>query len=357
LFALLHILDANGRVTYLSRGVFVLTGYTSDELLGSSFRDLLHPDDQDTFTSEFQDTAASVGPFHMFYRFRKKDGSYIILDAVGHAHFASPSFAQVSGLQPPYCQAVFVTARPYLNKSATLLDSYLERKMTQETLVRRILDLRAEQEADSEEDNGEPMRSRASRTIASPDNAFPPPATDSHRSNGLTSTCNNGLAQLSEGPSPRENLVEGTVSEVLSHKTSGISRTDLIQSFTGLTCLEEESGCSTTTHSAGPLLVEGDAGIQIPSKRLVWADGDKSKLTRQEGRICANCRKLNNLLLERLVTNGLGTLESPEWRKGPDGPKTLCNACGLRWSKHKMSNVANSLMAEGSRVLTSNKGD
>jgi DNA-directed RNA polymerase subunit RPC12/RpoP len=24
------------------------------------------------------------------------------------------------------------------------------------------------------------------------------------------------------------------------------------------------------------------------------------------------------------------TLVSPEWRKGPDGPKTLCNACGCR---------------------------
>jgi hypothetical protein len=29
----------------------------------------------------------------------------------------------------------------------------------------------------------------------------------------------------------------------------------------------------------------------------------------------------------------LGTLDSPEWRKGPSGPKTLCNACGLRWAK------------------------
>ncbi|ORX95765.1 GATA-domain-containing protein [Basidiobolus meristosporus CBS 931.73] len=28
-----------------------------------------------------------------------------------------------------------------------------------------------------------------------------------------------------------------------------------------------------------------------------------------------------------------GTVESPEWRKGPQGPKTLCNACGLRWAK------------------------
>lgn len=28
-----------------------------------------------------------------------------------------------------------------------------------------------------------------------------------------------------------------------------------------------------------------------------------------------------------------GTVESPEWRKGPDGPKSLCNACGLRYAK------------------------
>lgn len=24
------------------------------------------------------------------------------------------------------------------------------------------------------------------------------------------------------------------------------------------------------------------------------------------------------------------TTETPEWRRGPDGARTLCNACGLR---------------------------
>jgi hypothetical protein len=33
------------------------------------------------------------------------------------------------------------------------------------------------------------------------------------------------------------------------------------------------------------------------------------------------------------VCSDCGTLDSPEWRKGPKGPKTLCNACGLRWAK------------------------
>ncbi|KNE54786.1 hypothetical protein AMAG_00740 [Allomyces macrogynus ATCC 38327] len=30
-----------------------------------------------------------------------------------------------------------------------------------------------------------------------------------------------------------------------------------------------------------------------------------------------------------------GTTQSPEWRKGPTGAKTLCNACGLRFAKRK----------------------
>lgn len=28
-----------------------------------------------------------------------------------------------------------------------------------------------------------------------------------------------------------------------------------------------------------------------------------------------------------------GTMETPLWRAGPAGPKTLCNACGVRWKK------------------------
>lgn len=30
-----------------------------------------------------------------------------------------------------------------------------------------------------------------------------------------------------------------------------------------------------------------------------------------------------------------GVGETPEWRRGPQGPRTLCNACGLRYAKRK----------------------
>ncbi|KAI8872046.1 hypothetical protein GQ42DRAFT_177452 [Ramicandelaber brevisporus] len=36
---------------------------------------------------------------------------------------------------------------------------------------------------------------------------------------------------------------------------------------------------------------------------------------------------------ESSLCHECGTTQSPEWRKGPAGPKTLCNACGLRYAK------------------------
>lgn len=41
---------------------------------------------------------------------------------------------------------------------------------------------------------------------------------------------------------------------------------------------------------------------------------------------------------EQHVCDECDTRESPEWRKGPNGPKTLCNACGLRWAKWAKKN-------------------
>jgi len=49
---------------------------------------------------------------------------------------------------------------------------------------------------------------------------------------------------------------------------------------------------------------------------------------------------------EQYVCITCGRTDSPEWRKGPLGPKTLCNACGLRWAKH-MRKVDDPLLAEG----------
>ncbi|KAI9018577.1 putative white collar 2 protein [Phycomyces nitens] len=44
---------------------------------------------------------------------------------------------------------------------------------------------------------------------------------------------------------------------------------------------------------------------------------------------------------DEFVCADCGTTTSPEWRKGPHGPKTLCNACGLRWAKKNKKKDSN----------------
>ncbi|KAF6764029.1 white collar 2 protein [Ephemerocybe angulata] len=62
--------------------------------------------------------------------------------------------------------------------------------------------------------------------------------------------------------------------------------------------------------SKGSPTAEEDAPEEGPKKK-------KAKKSLGEQHVCITC----------------GRTDSPEWRKGPLGPKTLCNACGLRWAK------------------------
>jgi len=98
----------------------------------------------------------------------------------------------------------------------------------------------------------------------------------------------------------------------------GSNHLETIEMLTGLQYRDGERSHGISTGDTSPALIRGDAGIAI----LVDRDRDGGKKERKKLKVvdeyvCADC----------------GTLDSPEWRKGPRGPKTLCNACGLRWAK------------------------
>ncbi|KAJ3207986.1 blue light receptor [Dinochytrium kinnereticum] len=52
------------------------------------------------------------------------------------------------------------------------------------------------------------------------------------------------------------------------------------------------------------------------------------------------------------------TFESPEWRRGPTGPKTLCNACGLRYARNiaKLDSVAHGILAASAASSLASSG-
>jgi hypothetical protein len=73
------------------------------------------------------------------------DGKYIIFEANGHPHFSDN---RQTG--SPQCSGFFMMARQYPQKNTALLDSFLEHKIENERLKRRIAELRLEEFEDQQ---------------------------------------------------------------------------------------------------------------------------------------------------------------------------------------------------------------
>ncbi|EHK25160.1 uncharacterized protein TRIVIDRAFT_31745 [Trichoderma virens Gv29-8] len=310
---LLQILDSNGRIRYVSPSITALAGYAVEEVQDTFLKHLIHPDDQGVLVAELHESIATGNPLRMFYRMKKKDGTYAIFEAVGHAHIAAARFAPNPNNQSPFCQAVFMMARLYPTKNAALLDSFLEHKIENERLRRRIAELRAEEEAEVEEAQRQWAQGRSDMTTsedagASSSTAYAGPSMPTDKSISSANT---------DGALTRKNLEDVTASsrqDSLRDKMARFeaSSADTIALLTGI-----ENGERMSNGNRSPTLIKGDAGIAMPMDRDSRSGDKKKKLKLAEEYVCTDC----------------GTLDSPEWRKGPNGPKTLCNACGLRWAK------------------------
>lgn len=256
----LHVLDANGRIKHVSPSAEHLTGYQPSELRGLFLRDLLHRDDVGAFTSELNESIATGTPLRIFYRFRKKDETYAVLEAVGHAHIAAPKFAPSPTNQTPFCQAVFLTVRPYPTKNAALLDSFLEHKMENERLKRKIAELQRE-EQDKPEDN----------TI---------------RLGAYPLNNQNPSVQLRDR---RTSLDIGHPESVSGPRHTPMGATDTIEMLTGRRYHDDGRSRRTTARTCSPTLVKGDVGIAIPVDRDSRPGEKKKKLKVAEEYVCTDC--------------------------------------------------------------------
>jgi PAS domain S-box-containing protein len=351
---LVTILDANGKIKYVSPNLKELTGYTNEDILNTFLRNLIHPDDVGVFVSDLNESIASGTPLRTFYRFKKKDDTFAIFESIGHAHIATAKFAPNPQNQSPFCQAVFMMSRPYPTKNAGLLDSFLEHKIENERLKRRISELRKEEEADNDESQRQWLQSQEGRSDVTLSEDNTPSAAVATAATFQGNMANSTMGPP-ERPAPlntaltRENLegaVAGSRPDSLRDKMAryeGTSHADTIEMLTGLRYIEGERSLGISTGNASPALIKGDAGIAIPMDRDPrTGEKNKKKLKTSEEYVCTDCGKFiesQNQTARNLdpVPNSYiiptGTLDSPEWRKGPSGPKTLCNACGLRWAK------------------------
>lgn len=290
----LQILDANGRIRFASPSVLSLTGYTPDEITDKFIRDYIHPDDLGVFVAEFNESIATANPLRIFYRFRKKDGAYAVFEAVGHAHIAPAKFAPNPHNKSAFCQAVFMMARPYPTKNAGLLDSFLEHKMENERLRRRIAQLRKEEEADNEESQRQWMLSRSGRSD-----------TSSLPGNQSVSSAPEGSMQKQQplpsaaglNPTLTRDALERVANDRPDSLTEKMARyegshADTIEMLTGLRYIEGERSKGITTGVASPALIRGDAGIVIPAGRDFRTGDKKKKQKTVEEYVCTDCGRL-----------------------------------------------------------------
>lgn len=332
----LHILTPDGRILYVSPFSKQLTGYDPATLTGRFIGEFVHPDDRSIFMREFNESLATGEPLRFFYRFKKDDGTYTIFECDGHPHMDTMPSSDANpdkGNDNPggTCKGIFMMARPYPTKNAALLDSFLEHKIENVRLLTRIEELRREEAEETE------MQQRQGKIVSSHHESEPAMANENpHRFQGALSEP--GVTQKTpdyQGMPPparpsmsntaltRQNLDSALSSQrpdSMADKMSryeGSNHLETIELLTGLQYQDGERSHGISTGDTSPALIRGDAGIAILRDRGEHGSSDKKKIKLADEFVCADC----------------GTLDSPEWRKGPKGPKTLCNACGLRWAK------------------------
>ncbi|KAK6435578.1 white collar 2 type of transcription factor [Oleoguttula sp. CCFEE 5521] len=342
---LLHILTPDGRILYVSPSCRALTGHEPASIIGKFMGEYVHPDDSGIFMREFNESIASGNPLRFFYRFKKEDGDYMIFECDGHPHITpgehsgnQPSTYGQSPIQqsqmasPGICRGFFMMARPYPTKNAALLDSFLEHKIENERLMKRIEELKRE-EADETAEQDRLYREQISGSATgatsevpsrNPDDqlnrtpvaqptpnyqGMPPPAKPTISNTALTRQ-NLDSALSAQRPD--------SIADKMSRYEANSNHLESIELLTGLRYRDGERSHGISTGDTSPALIRGDAGIAILLDRDRESNKkEKKKLKVADEYVCADC----------------GTLDSPEWRKGPKGPKTLCNACGLRWAK------------------------
>ncbi|KII89075.1 hypothetical protein PLICRDRAFT_40714 [Plicaturopsis crispa FD-325 SS-3] len=286
--AIVLVLSPACKVLFCGNAVTELLGWRDDELIDTNFLDLIHnTDGQASFRECFDESVRTRDKLLAYVRLKTKNR----YEAVPN-YTTTPTAVlfEVTGY-PKYIpdnddvKCFFATAQPYPSKNVAKLNELLELKIENERL-QRLLDL--------------PM---GTPNMISPANSIPNPL-------GESSSMSAHPAIASSSFLPPQQRDASSAYGGYRDTTPTLSRR---QSY-DLANLSSY-GAAFDSVAASPHPPEDDTEDGSKKKKL-------KKTHVSEQYVCVTC----------------GRTDSPEWRKGPQGPKTLCNACGLRWAKQMRKN-------------------
>lgn len=302
---MLLLLNAQGRIAFASPSSKHITGRAPKQLEGSHLTQYIHEDDKNIFLRDMDDAVAENQPFRAHVRLQKTNNTYCLVEIYGHPHIANQNGTQGRNTtSEARCTGFLLVCRPYPTKSSQLLDSFLEHKIENARLMQQIAKLKQEEEeelsmnrlayAKVEAEKLPTENPAASQAILSDQDSSETAAPNSDESD-----TNQSMDYFSE-KAPR---------------TGGISHIDGIEVMTGLYYGDGERSQGLSTGVRRGKLVHCDIDITTAADQARNAqEGDRRKRFKGQ-HMCSDC----------------GTADSPEWRKGPNGPKTLCNACGCKF--------------------------
>ncbi|KAI9376009.1 hypothetical protein BJX61DRAFT_531222 [Aspergillus egyptiacus] len=317
------LLSPDGSVRYASPSSRLVTGFEAEQIEHNMFSRFIHDDDKPVFDRELHECIAMARPLRCHFRLYKPDNSMCVLEAHGHPHLTP---LNNDGRQ--FCHGFFIVCRPYHTRSTQLLDSFLERKLENIRLKEYIAQLKKEEDDDinatTQQTKALQMASFSThRIIAQPCKALA--SNQSHNPNPipfLDPTIVSGEDNESSDTTGNiDDLYQGLWQTATGSQSEDTSHIDEVERRTGLLygAGEISQGISTGARQARLYQSSGSqTQLQQRSEQQDQRENEPRKRLKGEYR-CTDC----------------GTSNSPEWRKGPDGPKTLCNACGLRWAKRE----------------------
>ncbi|KAL1648121.1 hypothetical protein SLS58_002448 [Diplodia intermedia] len=391
-----YVLSLSGNIQHVSPNSPALLGYGPEELVGTVLVDHVHEDDAPVYRDELREASSTGRPFRFYCRIRSRVNivgagadadtallpsefaerdptsppSFSVFEVTGRFHEGDPPGPIPVGIgvtaTPPNDDGLFVLmARPYPLAQGTKLDSFLSLKIENERLNAQLAALKAEQQdnesdADSEEYDGyhqtrqysmaAPTSAFTTTTVRRPNDGFPwfdiPPSNVTLTTGSASSAqesvfSGSGSSMFGPASSSSTNTSASIIGPCLSspsprsvgHKPPPtlLSRTFSTTAVPGTIAATTNRGGRNSTNNVNnydnrspptntPTIMEGDVGIPFIVKALTGGAGFKKRAKQSvDDYVCSWC----------------GTTSSPEWRKGPSGPKSLCNACGLRYAKFR----------------------
>ncbi|KIM55062.1 hypothetical protein SCLCIDRAFT_1221475 [Scleroderma citrinum Foug A] len=292
--AIIFVLSNDAKVWFCGRAISELLGWRDADLIDRNFTDIVNTEDQQTFHVAFQESLRTRMEMNSYIRLQCINGfavqhtppSQVLFELKGYPLY-------IDNESTPRC--FFAVAKPFPSRNVTMLNTFLELKIENERLQQRLAELRVRTASPSVPPPGNPVQS-----------GYMYGATNARM----------GIPDMSGS---------------YHHHLSKVVYDDTMQPTTNQT---RSVGYDPQGSHSFRAQYSSSSGMQPEDD----AGGDASRRKKM--------RKTHGA--EQYVCVTCGRTDSPEWRKGPQGPKTLCNACGLRWAKEVRNKVDENSSGTGS---------